>query len=101
MSYVHSMGSQEDTPVRAHVTISGRVQGVYFRASAAEKARALGLSGWVRNAGDDVEAAFEGARPQVERMLGWCHEGPPRAHVDSVDLQWEEPEGSGSFGIRY
>ena len=86
---------------RAHVIVSGRVQGVYYRASAAEEARALGLTGWVRNAGADVEAAFEGERPAVERMVAWCHEGPPRAHVTHVDVTWEEPEGLERFSIRY
>lgn len=84
---------------RAHVVISGRVQGVYFRASAAEEARTLGLTGWVRNAGEDVEAVFEGSREAVERMLAWCREGPSRASVSSVEVEWEEPEGLGRFSV--
>ncbi len=87
--------------VRAHVIVSGRVQGVYFRASAAEEARALGLAGWVRNAGHDVEAVFEGPHPAVERMIEWCHEGPPRANVARVEVQWGEPEGLAGFGVRH
>mgnify|MGYP001024424125 CR=1 FL=1 len=86
--------------VRAHVVVSGRVQGVYFRASAAEEARALGLAGWVRNAGDDVEAVFEGPRPAVERMIEWCHTGPAHASVERVEVEWGEPEGLTGFGIR-
>jgi acylphosphatase len=94
------MSAEADTTVRAHAIVSGRVQRVYFRASTAHEARALGLSGWVRNAGDEVEAVFEGARPAVERMLRWCSEGPPGAAVDHVAVRWEEPEGLTGFGIR-
>lgn len=86
--------------VRAHVVISGRVQGVFFRASAAQEARDLGLSGWVRNVGDDVEAVFEGRRPEVERMLEWSHHGPDHAHVEYVETRWEEPEGLNYFTVR-
>ncbi len=87
--------------VRAHVRIAGRVQGVYFRQTTADEARALGLAGWVRNAGGDVEAVFEGPRPAVERAIEWCHAGPPRANVARVDVEWAEPEGLTGFGIRY
>ena len=90
-----------DDSVRAHVIVSGRVQGVYFRASTADQARTLGLSGWVRNAGDDVEAVFEGPRRAVERAIEWCHAGPPRAAVERVEVTWAEPEGLTGFGIRY
>ncbi|MRS12282.1 MAG: acylphosphatase [Actinobacteria bacterium] len=87
--------------VQAHVVVGGRVQGVYFRASAAEQARALGLAGWVRNAGDDVEAVFEGPRGAVEQMIAWCRQGPPRAAVERVDVEWSAPEDLRSFAIRY
>lgn len=90
-----------DEMVRAHVRVTGRVQGVWFRRSAAEEARSLGLAGWVRNAGDDVEAVFEGPRAAVERAVQWCHAGPPNAHVELVDISWEEPEGLGGFSVRY
>lgn len=87
-------------PVRAHVVVSGRVQGVFFRASAAEEARALGVSGWVRNVGDDVEAVFEGSRTAVERMIEWSHHGPTHASVEFVDTTWEAPEGLAAFTVR-
>ncbi|MGB4441135.1 MAG: acylphosphatase [Coriobacteriia bacterium] len=87
--------------VRAHVVVGGRVQRVYFRQSTAHEARALGLAGWVRNAGDDVEAVFEGPRPSVERIVGWCHTGPAHARVEHVEVEWGEPEGLTGFGIRY
>ncbi len=87
---------------RAHVYISGRVQGVFFRMSAAEEARRLGLSGWVRNRMDGrVEAVFEGEAQAVERMLQWCRQGPPHAHVDTVlDVSGEKPEGLAGFEVR-
>lgn len=91
-----------DAPgVRARVQVTGVVQGVYFRASAAEQARALGLAGWVRNTGQGVEAVFEGHRADVERAIAWCHEGPPRAVVERVEVTWENPEGVAGFSIRH
>lgn len=96
-----SRAHDDDERVRAHVTISGLVQGVYFRASTAEQARLLGLAGWVRNTGHDVEAVFEGPRAAVERAIAWCHRGPERAVVEDVEVVWEEPEGLSGFEIRY
>lgn len=87
--------------VRAQVIVSGRVQRVYFRQSTADEARALGLAGWVRNAGDDVEAVFEGTRPAVERIIAWCHTGPEHASVEHVEIEWGGPEGLTGFDIRY
>jgi acylphosphatase len=72
------------------VRISGRVQGVFFRASCARLADELGLSGWVRNRPDgDLEAVFQGPDPAVDHMLDWCWEGPPHAQVDAVDVRAE------------
>lgn len=80
--------------VRAHVFISGRVQGVYFRASTRDQARLVGVRGWVRNMVDGrVEAVFEGTRPQVHQMIAWCAAGPPAAHVEHIETVWEEPAG--------
>ncbi len=85
---------------RVHVSISGRVQGVFFRASCAEEARALGVAGWVRNAGDgSVEAVFEGPAAAVEAMVGWCRRGPRHARVDAVDVREESPAGDTGFRI--
>jgi len=86
--------------VRAHLRITGVVQGVYYRASAAEEARRLGIDGWVRNTGQGVEAVLEGEREPVERMIAWCHEGPAHAEVDDVTVSWGEPEGLHGFSIR-
>ncbi len=78
---------------RLHVVIEGRVQGVFFRASTRDEARARGLAGWARNLPDGrVEALFEGDKRVVENMLAWCHKGPPYAYV--------EPGGGGVAGLR-
>jgi acylphosphatase len=74
--------------IRARVVIFGRVQGVYFRASAREVARAQGLSGWVRNRLDGaVEAVVEGDATAVQAFIVWCHEGPPGAYVTDVQIR--------------
>ena len=68
-----------------HVRISGRVQGVWFRAWTVDLANDFGLDGWVRNRADGtVEALFAGPVPQVEKMIAHCHEGLPAARVDEV-----------------
>ena len=68
-----------------HVTISGRVQGVWFRAWTGEQAQSRGLDGWVRNRRDGrVEAVFSGPDEQVTDMLDACEQGPPLARVDNV-----------------
>lgn len=85
---------------RARVRVRGRVQGVFFRAEARERARSLGLAGWVRNCADGtVEAVFEGEPERVESMVGWCRRGPSGAHVDAVDVKWEEPAGERGFTV--
>jgi acylphosphatase len=88
--------------VRAHVWISGRVQGVGFRYTTIVEARAHGLAGWVRNLDDGrVEAVFEGAPAAVDAMVDWCREGPPGAWVREVRVDRDEPiEGLDSFAPR-
>ncbi|MFP4632298.1 MAG: acylphosphatase [Halobacteriales archaeon] len=87
---------------RAHVHVSGRVQGVYYRASTRDAARERGVSGWVRNLEDGrVEAVFEGSDDAVEEMVEWCHTGSPRASVEEVEVEYEEPVGLEGFEIRY
>lgn len=89
--------------VRAHVVISGRVQGVFFRATTRDEALQRGLAGWVRNLpGSQVEAVFEGEEEAVKSVIEWCHEGPPFAAVRRVEVTWEEPTGEfEGFSIRY
>jgi acylphosphatase len=79
---------------RAHVYVSGEVQGVFFRDSARRRAEELGLSGWVRNLPDGrVEALFEGPSREVREMVRWCEGGPPHARVESVDPVYEAARG--------
>lgn len=89
--------------VRVHVYISGKVQGVFFRAYTRDKASELGLKGWVRNLYDGrVEAVFEGEKEKVEEMLRWCYEGSPYSRVSDVEVHWEAPTGEHkSFDVRY
>jgi acylphosphatase len=89
--------------VRAHVFVSGRVQGVFFRFETRGLARRLGVSGWVRNRRDGrVEAVFEGERENVERMLEFCGRGSSGARVTDVEVRWEEPtEEFEGFSVRF
>ncbi|HUO72873.1 MAG TPA: acylphosphatase [Solirubrobacteraceae bacterium] len=90
-----------DERVRRRVTVSGRVQGVFFRDSARERARTHGVAGWIRNRSDgSVEAVLEGEPEAVERVIRFLRTGPPRARVDDVAIENEPPEGLASFEIR-
>lgn len=81
---------------RLRLEVRGRVQGVWFRASTQERARALGLRGWVRNRpGGWVEVVAEGHAEALERLAAWCAEGPPLARVDEV--RREAGEATGEF----
>jgi len=87
---------------RAHVFVSGRVQGVYYRATTRETAREHGVNGWVKNLDDGrVEAVFEGPEDAVESMIEFCHEGSRAASVEDVTVEFEEPQGQNGFEIRY
>jgi acylphosphatase len=89
--------------VRAHVFVSGRVQGVFFRFETRRLARRLGVGGWVRNLRNRrVEAVFEGEKENVERMIEFCGRGPSGARVTDVEVRWEEPTGEfEGFNVRY
>jgi acylphosphatase len=89
--------------VRAHVFVSGRVQGVFFRSETRHEARRRNVTGWVRNTADGrVEAVFEGEREDVEKLIDFCRRGPPGARVTKVDVQWEDYTGEfKDFKIRY
>ena len=79
--------------VRAHVWISGRVQGVFFRQTTRRVASDRGLAGWVRNLPDGrVEAVFEGPERAVRALVDWCAAGPPSAAVAHVESRWEAPQ---------
>ena len=88
--------------VRARAIISGRVQGVFYRASCRDEAAAFGLAGWVRNNPDgSVEAEFEGPEADVHAILEWCRRGPPSARVDNVVVTWDAPKGDHGFRVTH
>ena len=87
---------------QVRLVVDGRVQGVFFRATAAREARRLGLSGWVRNLPDGrVEIVAEGERKALEMLIAWGHQGPPAARVTDVEVEWSEYVGKfSSFEVR-
>jgi acylphosphatase len=95
--------NKDEKMVRAHLLISGRVQGVAFRYYAVNNAQNLGIRGWVRNCWDDrVEMVAEGEKDKVKELIDWCYQGPRSAVVEKVDIKWEEYKGEFStFGIRF
>ncbi len=88
---------------RAHIIVSGRVQGVFYRSSTRKKAHSLGLEGFVKNLADGtVEIMVEGSKSDIQQLISWSHKGPPSARVDSVDVDWMDPTNEFSgFSIRY
>mmetsp|Transcript_10358 Transcript_10358/g.28824 ORF Transcript_10358/g.28824 Transcript_10358/m.28824 type:complete len:100 (-) Transcript_10358:148-447(-) len=79
---------------RAHAFVSGKVQGVFYRNNTVKQAAARGLGGWVRNLRDGrVELVAEGPKETVEDLLAWCRNGPSKAVVKDVQVDWEPPEG--------
>ena len=87
--------------VRQRAIVHGRVQGVWFRGSTEDAARAAGVCGWVRNLPDGcVEAVFEGAPEAVLALVTFCRRGPPQARVERVELFEEPPEGLRGFRVR-
>lgn len=85
----------------AHIIVRGRVQGVFFRASAREVAVRLGLTGWVRNCSDgSVEIHAQGERKSLDTFIKWCGKGPAAASVCDVDIDWVPTVGTQSFDIK-
>lgn len=80
--------------VRAQVYVTGRVQGVFFRAFTRERALALGLTGWVKNLPDGrVEVLVEGERSQVEQLIAALKQGPPHSYVERAEVLWQDYAG--------
>ena len=78
--------------------VTGRVQGVMFRDSCRHEAERLGVVGWVRNEPDGTVAGhFEGPARAVDELVRWCHDGPPRARVERVDVVESEPRDAEGF----
>ena len=87
--------------IAKHAVVRGIVQGVAFRWYAKERARELGLAGWIRNLPDGrVEASFEGEKPAVDDFADWLRHGPPAARVEGVELEEEKPSGAARFEVR-
>ena len=95
--------SETDTKVARHLTLSGNVQGVFFRSNTEDRARERGVSGWVRNNPDGtVEAWLEGAEENVSAVESWITGGgPPRARVEDVRAETVEPEGHDGFRVKH
>lgn len=94
-----TMSSTDRT--RVHVFVSGRVQGVYYRATTRKTATERGVDGWVKNLDDGrVEAVFEGPPEAVESMVEWCQTGSPQANVTNVAVEYGDTEGEGDFRVR-
>ena len=90
--------------VRARLIIKGRVQGVFYRYSTERKAQSIGgLTGWVKNLPNgDVEVLVEGKKEKINKLIEWCHEGPPSSKVLNVITNWEDYRGEFSdFTISY
>jgi acylphosphatase len=87
---------------RVHVYVSGRVQGVYYRATTRDEATERGVDGWVKNLDDGrVEAVFEGEPDAVEEMVDFCYEGTSMANVSTVEVTEEEPDGLDGFEVKW
>lgn len=83
-----------------HIIVKGRVQGVFFRASAQEAAEACAVKGWVRNTEEgDVELMATGSEEALQRFIAWCRQGPRRAVVSNVVVEHKEEESFPSFKI--
>ena len=88
---------------RAHLLISGFVQGVFFRTTAQSMAQTLGLTGWVKNRTDGkVEIVAEGEEYNLNSLIQWCHHGPQGAHVNNVQVNICEYKGEfDKFSVKY
>ena len=87
---------------QAHLIISGRVQGVFYRATCEEVAKSYGLKGWVRNLPTgEVEVLAQGEKNKIEELISWCKKGPSGANVSTVKVEWSEvKEIFNSFSVR-
>ena len=84
------MATEDSALASFHATVTGLVQGVYFRAFVEEHAQALGLTGYVRNVArsGSVEVEAEGEKAKLEQLITWLHQGPGAARVEKVDVRW-------------
>ena len=81
--------------IRVHLIISGKVQGVYFRKHTQDISRENNVYGWVKNLlNGDVECVLEGLKSNIDKVMIWCHQGPPNSRVDNVKIKYEEYIGN-------
>jgi len=93
--------SPAEASVARHVVVWGRVQGVFFRSSCQERARALGVAGWVRNTSTgSVELWAEGDPARIDDLVRWCGDGPGHAVVERVEVDDVTPTGARGFHVR-
>ncbi len=86
--------------IARHIRVTGRVQGVFFRAWAQDEAQTLGVSGWIRNCSDgSVEAQLEGEAEAIDELVELLGEGPPGARVDRVEVEEADSEGLSGFEV--
>lgn len=84
------------------ITVEGKVQGVFYRASAKKKAIQLGVKGFVRNQADgSVFIEAEGSLAQLDQLIAWCRQGPPASRVKNVQFQTRAVEGYEQFEVKY
>lgn len=88
---------------RAHIIVSGKVQGVCYRGSTVEKAYEIGVFGWVKNNRDKtVEISVEGDMEKLKQLIEWCKMGPPSARVENISVDWKDYKGEFKlFETRY
>ena len=80
--------------IRVHLIISGKVQGVYFRKHTQDISLQNNVYGWVKNLlNGDVECVLEGLKSNIDKVMIWCHQGPPNSRVDNVEIKYEEFTG--------
>ena len=97
------MSNNSENMAAAHIFVSGRVQGVFYRAGTRECALKHHLTGWVRNLSDGrVEAMLEGEKENIEKVIEWCRSGPPAAAPSGLDIEWLKYSGSFTdFALRH
>ncbi|MFH1509931.1 MAG: acylphosphatase [Candidatus Nealsonbacteria bacterium] len=102
-TFFKKQNSGPEEKIRAHLYVSGRVQGVCYRETCRKKAEKLGVSGWIKNIKDGrVEGLFEGDKSKVEKIVNWARKGSIWASIDSLDVIWEDYKQEFSdFRVRY
>jgi len=91
-----------ELPIHKNITVTGRVQGVFYRASTYENAKQIGIKGFVENqVNGSVYIEAEGTKDQLEAFILWCKQGPDYAHVESLHAEEGQLEGFEKFEIRH